>query len=93
MNRFATLISKSSYQVGTYLVVTTAIGGAQTEAPIIQLRLHSEFGDIRAFLFPYEPGSPLPRTNQRIFALLLILHFGQPPYGFIQEFVPLPEIF
>ena len=38
------------------------------------------------------PGGLLPRTNQRIFALLLILHFGKPPYGSIQEFVPLPEI-
>lgn len=93
MNRFAKLISKSSHEIGVYCVGSIAIESGQTASPVFQLCLHSEFGDIRAFLVPYEPGTPPPRTNQKILALLLILHFGKPPYGFIQEFVPLPEIF
>lgn len=91
MNRFA-IMRKSSHQVGTYLVVMIASPSGQTERPIVQLLLHSEFGNVRAFLTQQSRQRPLPGLYERIFALVLVLNFGQPPYGFIEEFVQLPDI-
>jgi hypothetical protein len=68
---------------------------SRTDQPTAQLLLQSETGNLRAFLaINNAPGGmmPLPGLYERIFALLLILHFGQPPYGFIEEYVRLPDI-
>lgn len=91
MNRFA-MMRKSTNEVGTYLVVMIVSPVKQTEHPVVQLLLQSESGNIRAFLVLQSPDNQLPGLYERIFALLLILHFGQPPYGFIEEFIRLPDI-
>lgn len=91
MNRFA-MMRKSSHEVGTYLVVMIVSPFKETEHPVVQLLLKSESGNIRAFLAQKSPDNELPGLYERIFALLIILHFGQPPYGFIEEFVRLPDI-
>lgn len=57
------------------------------------LLLQSEQGIVRAFLtLSGERETRVPGLYERIFALLLILHFGRPRYGFIEEYVLLPDI-
>ncbi|WP_138440217.1 hypothetical protein [Marinobacter alexandrii] len=91
MNRFA-MMRKSSHEVGTYLVVMIIAQESREEQTAVQLLLQSESGSIRAFLALQTQENRIPGLYERIFALLLILHFGQPPYGFIEEFVQLPDI-
>jgi|26BtaG_2_1085354.scaffolds.fasta_scaffold01209_14 hypothetical protein len=91
MNRFA-MMRKSIHEVGTYLVVMIISPVKQTEHPVVQLLLQSESGNIRAFLVLQSSDNELPGLYERIFALVLIFNFGQPPYGFIEEYVCLPDI-
>lgn len=93
MNRFA-MLRKTSQEVGVFVVIKIVTTQSRSEVPTIQLLLQSEQGEVRAFVdVTNGSAAPMPGLYERIFALLLILHFGQPRYGFIEEFILLPDTF
>ncbi len=92
MNRFG-MIRQASHEIGVFVVLWVLANETQTHPCTVKMLLQSESGDIQAFIaLTNEPGTPLPGLYERIFALLLILHFGKPRYGFVEEYILLPDI-